>query len=135
MLLDRPERIGFKPDEALVLLEHRNLKEEYNRYMNTFMEFVNYIESIPMQETNMTILKKLVKIYNETEELTKFIQNVVYDYEQEVDMLIAKQNKEEANKMFNKIEENRPLFSEETTKKIMAHIHDDPKIGVNKIKG
>ena len=29
MLLDRPERIGFKPDEALVLLEHRNLKDEY----------------------------------------------------------------------------------------------------------
>ena len=27
MLLDRPERIGFQPDEALVLLEHRNLKE------------------------------------------------------------------------------------------------------------
>ena len=31
MLLDRPERIGFKPDEALVLLEHRNLKDKYNR--------------------------------------------------------------------------------------------------------
>ena len=31
MLLDRPERIGFQPDEALVLLEHRNLKDEYNR--------------------------------------------------------------------------------------------------------
>ena len=39
MLLDRPERIGFKPDEALVLLEHRNLKDEYNRYLDTFIEF------------------------------------------------------------------------------------------------
>ena len=44
MLLDRPERIGFKPDEALVLLEHRNLKDEYNRYLNTFIEFVNFME-------------------------------------------------------------------------------------------
>ena len=32
MLLDRPERKGFKPDEALVLLEHRNLKGNDNIY-------------------------------------------------------------------------------------------------------
>lgn len=46
MLLDRPERIGFKPEEALVLLEHRNLKEHYNRYMNTFSEFVQMLQNI-----------------------------------------------------------------------------------------
>ena len=46
MLLDRPERIGFKPDEALVLLEHRNLKGEYNRYLDTFMNFVDFIEKL-----------------------------------------------------------------------------------------
>ena len=79
MLLDRPERIGFKPDEALVLLEYRNLKDEYNRYLETFIEFVNYLEQIHISESvNMTALRRLVKIYNETEELTKFIQKVVY---------------------------------------------------------
>ena len=26
MLIDRPERVGFSPDEAMVLIEHRNLK-------------------------------------------------------------------------------------------------------------
>ena len=31
MLLDRPERIAFKTDEALVLLEYRNLKDKNNR--------------------------------------------------------------------------------------------------------
>ena len=46
MLLDRPERIGFKPDEALALLEHRNLKDYYNRYMNTFSEFVQMMENV-----------------------------------------------------------------------------------------
>ena len=50
MLLDRPERIGFKPDEALVLLEHRNLKDEYNRYLETFIEFVNFMEKIQMND-------------------------------------------------------------------------------------
>lgn len=133
MLLDRPERIGFKPDEALVLLEHRNLKDKYNRYLPTFIEFINFLEKIQVNDiVNMTALRRLVKIYNETPELTKFIQKVVYEYEPKIDKLIAEQNKEIAEEMFNKVEKsNRPLFSEETTKKIMAHIHADSKIENN----
>lgn len=46
MLLDRPERIGFKPDEALVLLEHRNLKDNYNRYIEKFSDFVKMMQNI-----------------------------------------------------------------------------------------
>ena len=46
MLLDRPERIGFKVDEALVLLEFRNLKGKENRYLETFKDFVNRMETV-----------------------------------------------------------------------------------------
>ena len=46
MLLDRPERIGFKPDEALVLLQFRNLKDKDNKLLSQFVEFVNYMEKI-----------------------------------------------------------------------------------------
>lgn len=46
MLLDRPERIGFKPDEALVLLEYRNLKGKRNRYLEQFKEFVNKMQEV-----------------------------------------------------------------------------------------
>ena len=46
MLLDRPERIGFKPDEALVLLQFRNLKGKDNKLIHQFVEFVNYMEKI-----------------------------------------------------------------------------------------
>ena len=46
MLLDRPERIGFKPDEALVLLEHRNLKDKNNRLLRPFIKFVNYMQTV-----------------------------------------------------------------------------------------
>ena len=35
MLLDRPERIGLNVDEALVLLEFRNLKDKENIYLRT----------------------------------------------------------------------------------------------------
>lgn len=127
MLLDRPERIGFKPDEALVLLEHRNLKDEYNRYLHTFIDFVEFMEKIKVNEVvETTALRRLVKIYNETEEITKFISRVIYEYEPKIDKLIECQNSEIAEEMFSHVKEsNRPLFSEETTRKIIAHMHDE----------
>lgn len=136
MLLDRPERIGFKPDEALVLLEHRNLKDQYNRYLQTFIEFVNFLEKIQISDrTNMTALRRLLKIHNETDELTKFIKKIVYEFEPKIDKLIAEQNAEIAEEMFQKVEGvNRPLFSEETTRKIMAHIQETSKLETSNIK-
>lgn len=46
MLLHRPERRGFPIDEALVLLEHRNLKAVDNIYLELFKEFVIQTEGI-----------------------------------------------------------------------------------------
>jgi len=46
MLLHRPEREGFKTDEALVLLEERNLKGKDNRYLDDFKKFVVAMEEI-----------------------------------------------------------------------------------------
>lgn len=46
MLLHRPEREGFKPDEALILLEERNLKGKDNRYLEEFKKFVVAMEEI-----------------------------------------------------------------------------------------
>jgi len=134
MLLDRPERIGFKPDEALVLLEHRNLKDEYNRYLGSFIEFVNVIENIKVHN-NMSLLTKLKKLYNETDELTKFIQKVVYEYKPKVDKMIQNHTDNISEGMFSNIDNpNRPLFSEETARKIMGHMNNtnavDTKIDI-----
>lgn len=127
MLLDRPERIGFKPDEALVLLEHRNLKDQYNRYMNTFIEFVEFLEKVTLKEfANITVLRRLVKIHNETEEVTKFIEKVIDEFEPKVDKLIDNYESDLADEMFGKLKNpNRPLFSEETTRKILSHISEE----------
>lgn len=46
MLLDRPERRAFPIDEALVLLEYRNLKDVSNVYLDKFKEFVCITEKI-----------------------------------------------------------------------------------------
>lgn len=46
MLLDRPERVAFQVDEALVLLEYRNLKDKNNRYLAEFKKFVNEMQEV-----------------------------------------------------------------------------------------
>lgn len=46
MLLDRPERIAFPLEEALILLESRNLKGYNNVYLNEFKEFVNIAKEV-----------------------------------------------------------------------------------------
>ncbi len=46
MLLNRPERRGFPVDEALVLLEFRNMKGKDNVYLEKFKEFVCVTEGI-----------------------------------------------------------------------------------------
>ena len=46
MLLTRPERRGFPVDEALVLLEYRNMKGKENVYFEKFKEFVCVTEGI-----------------------------------------------------------------------------------------
>lgn len=127
MLLDRPERIGFKPDEALVLLEHRNLKDTYNRYLDIFMDFVNFLEKINMSElTSMPALRRLEKIHNETTSIMDFIKEVVYNYEPKIDKLTAKQMNKLSKEMFEDLENpNRPLFSEEATQRVMRHINEE----------
>ena len=46
MLMNRPERIAFKSDEALCLLENRNLKGKNNRYLGEFKEFVEAMKEV-----------------------------------------------------------------------------------------
>ena len=40
MMIDRPERRGFSIDEAIVLLEQRNLQGIRNSYLELFKEFI-----------------------------------------------------------------------------------------------
>lgn len=130
LLLDRPERIGFEPDEALVLLIHRNLKNKYNRYVEIFSQFIYMLEEINMGEfVEIKSLKKLAKIYNETEDLISFIKKIVNQYEPQIDLLIDKRYKKIKDELFQEnIKNNRPLFTEETTKKILKDIENKKQI-------
>lgn len=125
MLLSRPERIGLQTEEATVLLEHRNLKDVYNRYLETFLEFVSEMDAIELNESAKTTpFKKLVKIYNETPELKEFVKKLAYDYEPEINKYVLDRRKEATKTLLNvdNHNPNRALFSEETTRKIMNKI-------------
>lgn len=124
MLLDRPERIGFKPDEALVLLEYRNLKDKENMFLQEFKDFVIFMEEISIRDyTSISAFTALVKIYNETENIGAFMQKLISEYQPKIDDLIEKQLDIKSKEMFSKVNNpNRPLFSEETAKKIMSKI-------------
>ena len=46
MILNRPDRIGFSFDDALVLLQYRNLKDKDNKLIEQFIEFINKMNKI-----------------------------------------------------------------------------------------
>ena len=46
LVLDRPERKGYPIDEALNLIEHRNLKDKNNVYLKKFKEFMCLKEGV-----------------------------------------------------------------------------------------
>lgn len=46
LVLDRPERKGFPIDEALNLIEHRNLRGKNNIYLEKFKEFMCLKEGV-----------------------------------------------------------------------------------------
>ena len=46
MLLDRPERAGFNPEEALIQMERENLKGLNNRYLPQFHDFVYKMQEV-----------------------------------------------------------------------------------------
>ena len=119
MLIDRPERIAFNCDEALVLLEHRNLKSAYNRYLESFRDFAEEMDRTEIKgNVNTTIFARLQKLMRESKDVPELVKNIATDYSICVDEKlkeleeIAKSAKETAN---------RAMFSSETEEKILKH--------------
>ena len=74
----------------------------------------------------MTALNRLVKVYNETEGISNFMRKLVNEYQPKIDKLMEKQLEIKSKEMFDKVDNpNRPLFSEETAKKIMGRIKEE----------
>lgn len=81
MLLDRYDRLAFKPDEALLLLEYRNLKNESNIYLEQFEQFIEEIQRVHIGlHRSIEYLSKLIN----TSRTTKIA--LVNAYNSEIDI-------------------------------------------------
>lgn len=93
MLLDRFDRIAFKPDEALLLLEYRNLKGNKNIYLEQFTQFIEKIQRAHIGlNTSIEYLSKLMN----TSSTTKVA--LVNAYNSEIDIKKALEELENAPK-------------------------------------
>ena len=122
MLIDRAERIGMQPDEALVLLEHRNLKSEYNRYLELFKDFVVNINNIQIPgRVNTTIFARLQKLIRETKNIPDFIRTLSIDYCPTVDKKIRE------IELINCKKNNscRAMFTAEIEEKILKQVKNN----------
>ena len=98
MILDRFDRIAFKPDEALLLLEYRNLKNKQNIYLEKFTKFIEEIQRVHIGlHRSIEYLSKLIN----TSRTTKIA--MINAYNSELD--IKKALEELKNKPEEKIDE------------------------------
>ena len=126
MLIDRPERVGFAPDEALVLLEHRNLKDEYNRFLESFCDFVEQVGSIEIQGTvNTTVFARLQKLIRDAKDVPSFVKQISVDYSEKVDPKLDELIKDIR---VRKTADNIAMFSNETKQKILSNLKEQKGI-------
>lgn len=119
MLIDRPERVGFQADEALVLLEHRNLKSEYNRFLEIFRDFVEQINKVQIQgAVNTTVFARLQKLIRESKDVPEFVEKISKEYSKTVDEKLERLIKQ------SEMKSNIPMFSSEVEQKILKHVEN-----------
>lgn len=98
MLLDRFDRIAFKPDEALLLLEYRNLKNKPNRYLEKFVQFIEEIQKVHIGlHRSVEYLSKLINTSRTTKIAIVNAYNSQIDIEKALEEMkkAPKQEKEE----------------------------------------
>ena len=120
MLIDRPERVGFNPDEAMVLIEHRNLKNQYNKYLEIFRDFVVAMEKIEIHgAVNTTVFARLQKLMRESKNITVFAKKIALEYSPLVDQKLDELEGVQTSPIK---QSNRALFSAESEERILNHI-------------
>lgn len=119
LILNRVEREAFTPEEALVVLEERNLKYADNRYLELFKEFIKEMEGITIKETiDVPIIKKLVHLHNKEANVKTLIATITNRYSERInDALNANTSKKAKEMLARTNEDNNACDNERTTMK------------------
>ena len=142
LILNRVEREAFSTEEALVILQERNLKYTDNRYIGLFVEFVKELEEITIRDiVEVSIIKKLVLLHNKEANVKTFIATLSNRYEDKIEEALRKNEHKVAEKALNTKETTntksdmekmkelvtanknaaRPLFSDDIAEKVLNH--------------
>lgn len=89
-MLDRKEREGLTPENALIQMEKETLKGKNNRYLPEFHEFVSKMQEIEIKDPKIglvgnKILPKAKKVIDENDIDHLIGGNVIYDFNEIVD--------------------------------------------------
>lgn len=107
LILKREERDAFLPEEAIVILKERNLKNCNNRYLDDFIGFVQDMEKISIKETiEVPVFRKLVKVFYDEQTVKSFISVLANKYIPEIDKLLSKKQEKDAKQMLSEISHN-----------------------------
>lgn len=107
LILKRAERDAFTPEEALVILKERNLKNVTNRYLEDFILFVKAMEDVYIHDlVDVPVIRKLAFLAEREPTVKSFIAKLANKYSQEIDNLMKTDIKQDAEKLLYNKEEN-----------------------------
>ena len=100
LILKRAERDAFTPEEALIILKERNLKNLTNRYLEDFIVFVKAMEDVFIHDTvDVPIIRKLAFLAEREPDVKSFIAKLGNRYSSEIDRLMKIDIKEDAENL------------------------------------
>ena len=120
LILRRSEREAFTPQEALIILKERNLKNVENRYVEDFTLFVNEMENVYIKDTvEVPVIRKLAFLCEKEPDVKSYIAKLSSRYSDEIDKLMNINIKEKTEEVLYKDEE-RPSKAQKAVDKAKA---------------
>ena len=141
LILKRPERDAFTPEEALIILKERNLKNLKNRYLEDFIIFVNAMNDVYIHDTvDVPVIRKLAFLTEREKDVKSFVAKLGNKYSEEIDQLMRVDIKDKAEKFLYSNNETEKEINkeanpaekiEEEKNKTVAPV-ENAKKGINK---
>lgn len=100
LILKRAERDAFTPEEALIILKERNLKNVVNRYLEDFILFVKLMENVTIRDVvDVPVIRKLTFLAERERDAKSYIAKLGNKYCKEIDKLMKTELKHQAEQL------------------------------------
>ena len=124
LILKRAERDAFTPEEALIILKERNLKNVTNRYLEDFIIFVKAMEDVFIHDTvDVPVIRKLAFLTEKEPDTKTFISKLSNRYSQEIDRLMKVDIKKDAENLLYNNEEKKNNSAIEKAENAKSKMH------------